>query len=885
MSWWRRLLKRGEMERHLDAELRFHFDGLVADNIRAGMSEPQARRSARLEFGGVEQVKEECRDARGTRWVEETVQDLRFAVRSLRKSPIFATTAILILALGIGGNTAMFTVIRAVLLKPLGYADPDGLFRVSIDDPIQNNRDIGFSWFHYEAIKDAKSFGGLGTFFIATENMTLSVNGEPEPFKGARISANLLSILGVQPIVGRGFRAEEDVTGGPAVAMISASLWRRRFDGDPNVTSRSMTLNATPCIIAGVLPDGFQFPVRDVDVWVPRPWEFSAIPPAVQPRTNVLIGLARLKPHFTMQQARNELMVLHRQYMSMHPELGDARQGSSMRIAPLKEQLVANVRSMLWILFGAVGFILLIACANLASLLLARSTARFREFAIRVAMGASRGRLIRHLLAESLVLGTIGGCFGLLLAKWLLGVIAHATLVNLPRSTEIRLDPIVLGFSAVLSLVTIVLFGVIPSLQISRSVLADELRKGSAGAGGGASTPVRTLPVNMRSLLVAGQIALSLVLLIGATLLIGSFARLREVDLGFQASNLLTMQIALPPARYDGPKQRAFYDELLHRVEVIPGVRSAMLARTVPMTARYSTDVAVVEQPAVKRGDRASAQLQTITPGYLRTMGIPLRRGRDFTEHDNQSAPGVVIINESFAQRFWPSYPAGQDPVGEHILAGNNPQPMEIVGIAADVHQRLDADVWPELDFPLAQTSLQTAALAVRADSDPKSLVNAIRKEVLSIDRDQTVSGIKTMDELVEGTLGQRRLTMVLLGSFAGLALVLAVCGIYGVTAYSVARRTPEFGIRSALGATQRDILRLVLRQGLAIVLVGSAIGIGAALALTRVMKSLLYHVSATDPLIFAGVSVLFGLVALLACYLPARRATRINPLEALRWE
>ncbi len=474
---------------------------------------------------------------------------------------------------------------------------------------------------------------------------------------------------------------------------------------------------------------------------------------------------------------------------------------------------------------------------------------------------------------------------GLLLAKWGLGAITNAAFVNLPRSTEIRLDAVVLAFSAVLSIVTVILFGVIPSLQISRSVLADQLRKSGAGAGGVAFARARALPVNVRGLLVVGQIALSLVLLIGATLLIGSFARLREVDLGFQVSKLLTMQIALPPARYDGPKQRAFYDELLHRVGVIPGVRSAILARTVPMTARYSTDVAVVEQPAVKRGDRASAQLQTITPGYLRTMGIPLRRGRDFTEHDNQSAPGVVMINEAFARRFWPSYPAGENPVGQHILAGNNQQPMDIVGIAADVHQRLDASVWPELDFPLAQSSLQTAALAVRAEGDPKSLVSAIRKQILSIDRDQTVSGIKTMDELVEATLGQRRLTIDLLGSFASLALVLAVCGIYGITAYSVARRTPELGIRSALGATQRDILRLVLVQGLAIVVAGSAIGIGAALALTRVMKNLLYQVSATDPLIFTLVPLLFGLVALLACYLPARRATRINPLEALRWE
>ncbi len=885
MNWWRRLVHRGEMERHLDAELRFHFDGLVADNLRAGMSEPEARRSARLQFGGVEQMKEECRDARGTRWAEETFRDIGFAVRSLRKSPIFAVTAILILALGIGGNTAMFTLIRTVLLKPLEYADPDGLVRVSIDDQAQDLQDVGFSWFQYEAIKNAKSFSGLGTFFIATENMTLSAGGEPEALKGARISANLLATLGVQPILGRGFRAEEDVTGGPAVAMISASLWRRRFGGDPNVTGRPMTLNATPCNIAGVLPDGFQFPVPGIDVWVPRPWEFSAIPPALQPRTTVLVGVARLKPHVSAQQARNELTVLHRQYMTAHPELGDARPTSSVRIAPLKEQLVANVRPMLWILLGAVGFILLIACANLAGLLLARATVRSREFAIRAAMGASRSRLIRHLLAESLVLGAIGGGLGLLLAKWGLDAITRATFVNLPRSTEIRLDTVVLGFSTVLSLVTILLFGVIPSLQISRSVLADELRKSGAGAAGGASAPERALPVNVRSLLAAGQIALSLVLLIGATLLIGSFARLREVDLGLQPSHLLTMQIALPPARYDGPKQRAFFVELLHRVEVIPGVRSAMLARTVPMTARYSTDVAVVEQPAAKRGDRPSAQFQTITPGYLRTMGIPLRRGRDFTEHDNQNAPPVVIINESFARHFWPIYPAGQDPIGQHILFGAGNDPREIIGIAADIRQRLDANLWPEVDLPLAQAPLQAAALAIRTESDPKGLLSAIRKQVLSLDRDQTVSGVKTMDELIESTLGQRRLTMILLGSFAGLALVLAVCGIYGITAYSVARRTPEFGIRSALGATQRDILRLVLRQGLAIVLAGSAIGIGAALALTRVMKSLLYQVSATDPIIFTAVPALFGLVALLACYIPARRATRINPLEALRWE
>ena len=826
-------------------------------------------------------------------YLETTWHDLLYAVRTMRRNPAFVMTAVLTLALGIGGNTAMFTVIRTVLLKPLAYRDPDRLVRVSADYPRLNAQDTTISLRRFLDMRAAaRSFSGFGAFLLSPENLTLSGSGEPEALKGARVSANFLEILGVQPLLGRSFLAEEDTRGGPPVAMISAELWKRRFGGDPQIAGKPATLNATPHTIIGVLPAGFAFPFPGADVWAPRPSEWSWLPPRNWDGITVLIGFARLKPDVGLEQARAEMNVLNQQYAATHPAEANAK----VRVAWLKDHLVANVGPMLWMLFGAVGFVLLIACANVASLLLARATSRSREFALRAALGAARGRLIRQLLAESLLLAAFGGALGVLLAQWGVSAITREIAGNwtdysgrqlLPRAGEIRLDGLVLGFTVALSIATGILFGLFPSLRASRPDLADVLRESGADAGRGSSGRGGLLGVSARGLLVVGQVAMSIVLVIGAALLIESFARLRSVDPGFQPANLLTMKIALPPARYDTEQKKAkFFEELVQRVEAARGVREATVVMSLPTTAVLQTNVKIEGQPPVDPREQPSVQLQSITPGYFHTLGIPLRHGREFAARDNaRGAPPVVIINESFARRFWPDYPRGRNPVGQHMGEGADKlDSAEIVGIVADVHERgLISNARPEFYVPCAVHPPQTAYLAARTEGDPRRFVNAIRRQAPTIDPDQSVSDIRTMDEVIEASVGQRRLTMLLLALFAAVALLLAVVGIYGVIAYSVAQRTRELGIRRALGAEQRDILRLVLSQGLGLALAGVALGIGGAFALTRVMQGLLFHVSATNPTTYVGVAALFVNVALAASYVPARRAARVDPAAALR--
>jgi putative ABC transport system permease protein len=817
------------------------------------------------------------------KWIgiwELTLQNLRYGVRTMSRNSGFTLTAVLTLALGIGGNTAIFTVIRGVLLKPLPYRDPDQLVRLSTDDARLNVKDVGFNQIHYDELKSAaQSFSGIGAFFIAREDMTLSGTGEPESIKVARVSASFLRVLGIEPIMGRSFLTEEDAPGGLAVAMISAELWQRHFGADPLIVGKTVTLNSAPSTIVGVLPGGFAFPMAGVDAWVTKPSEYSGVPPQTWRSNGYLVGLARLKPGVTLEQARAEMGVLSRQYGFAHPN--ESR--STMRIALLRDQLVANVRPMLWMLFGAVGFVLLIACANVVNLLLARATSRSREFAVRAALGAPRGRLIGQLLTESLLLACCGGTIGIALAHWCLVLLLRTDALNLPRAGETRLDPLVLGFTVGLSIAAGVLFGLFPSLNASRPDVADALR--ASGEASGSRTQKGTRVISVRGLLVVVQIALSVVLLIGASLLLESFGRLTGVDPGFRPANLLTMQIALPMSRYDWRKQRAFFEELVERVQSVPGVSGVTVTRTLPMTARIATPVAVAELPAVDLKDRPPAQMQTITPGYFQTLGIALRRGRAFNDTDKPDSGGTpLIINESLARLFWPAYPRGQDPVGQHILIGNGKSGCEIVGVVADVHERgLDASAMPELYLPLADNPVQTAALVVRTKGDPHRFVNSVRAQVLAIDRDQAVSNVKTMDEMIESSVGQRRLTLVLLGSFAGTAFLLAIIGIYGVVSYSVAQRTKEMGIRRALGAQRGDILRLILGQGLGLALGGVAIGVAGAFALTRVMTTLLFHVDATDPATFVSIPLVFVAVALVASYIPARRATRIEPLIALR--
>src|SRR5579863_2735141 len=804
----------------------------------------------------------------GMAHLESVGQDLLYALRTMRKNRVFTATAVLTLALGIGGNTAMFTVIRSVLLKPLAYPDPDRVVQIS----------GGATSVRFEQIRaEARSYADVGAYRGGLQNITLSGGAEPEVLKGASVSANFLSILEVEPLLGRSFRPEEDSAAGPRVAMISAELWRRRFDGDQGILGKTATLAATPYTIVGVLPTGFQFPFPDADVWIARPTE------SINTLSPVLAVFGRLNPGVDLKQATAELAVLNQHYRTAHPGMLDGKPNTVEQVTPLRDRLVASVRFLLWMLFGAVAFVLLIACANVASLLLARAASRSREFAVRAAIGASRGRLIRQLLAESVVLAVAGGALGVLLARWSLIGIAHMSALDLPRAGEIQLDGLVLGFAVLLSIGTGVLFGLVPSLGASRPDLAAVLRASGEAAGSTGKKRV-ALGISARGALVIGQVALSMVLLIGAALLMQSLARLYGVSPGFNPSHLLALRISLPPSRYDtGQKQAAFFDELARRVQVLPGVRSAAATWTLPFMGFARTPVQLANQPPQPLNQRPLALIQDVTPAYFRTLEIPLKRGREFSERDDAGAPPAAIITESLARVLWPAYPNGLDPVGQRILVGSKADPVEIVGVVADIHQALEVDPWPGVFRPFDQNPFAASSFAVRTAGDPLQFVHAVSDQVRAIDPDQPASEFKTMEDLMEAEGGQRRVILTLLGCFAGAALLLAVIGIYGVIAYSVAQRTQEVGIRRALGARHEDILRLVIGQGVALTLAGVALGIGGALALTRVMASLLFQTSTTDPAAFAGIAILFVIVALVASYIPARRATRIDPMSALR--
>ncbi len=802
-------------------------------------------------------------------------RDAVYALRTMRKNPGFAATAVLTMGVAIGGNTAIFTVIRAVLLKPLPYPDPDRLVDVS-----GGATPARFS----EMRAGAQSFTELGAY-TSGENLTLSGGREPVVLKGARVSANFLRILRVQPMRGRAFRAQEDAPGGTPVAMISAELWEQRFGGDPQILGKTASLSETPYTIIGVLRPRFQFPSPGLDVWLTAPAEWSVMPNKSRALSPFLTVFGRLRPGVDFERANAELKVLRRQYAMAHPTMLDAKPKTPVEVKAMKDELVADVRFKLWMLLGAVGFVLLIACANVASLLLARATSRSREMALRSALGAARMRLIGQLLGESTVLSLCGGALGVLLAAWTVRAIPRMTSFELPRAGEIHLDGIVFGFAAALSIGAGVLFGLAPSVGASRPDLIRALRATGAAASQGVRRSI--LPgLNVRGLLLVAEVALSIVLLIGAALLIESVSRLRGVAIGFNPANLLTANLSLAPSRYDTDQKRAlFVEELVRRLGLSPGIRSAAAAMFLPMMSYAGTPVQDAAKPLLRLNERPIATISVVTPGYFRTLEIPLRRGRDFTERDAGHAQRVAIVDEALARRFWPSYPRGQDPIGQHLwIGGVNTTPAEIVGIAADVHQNLENSAWPETVYvSLAENPQPFAMLAVRTLGSPLGFASAVREQVRRLDKDQTISAARTMDDLVDEQVGERRLLVLLLGSFALMALLLVLIGIYGVIAYSVAQRTQEIGVRRALGAQQHDILLLVVGESFILALAGVAIGMAGALGLTRLIQTLLFHVSATDPATFVSVAVLFLLVALVASYLPARRASRIDPLGALR--
>ena len=800
-----------------------------------------------------------------------------YAFRMMRKSPGFTAVAVLTLALGIGANTAIFSAVNALLLRPLPLLHPDGLVAMSASDPQRGiPRGGGFSLASYETLRDrGRSFAGIAAW--CGDSFTLTGAGDPEQLAAARVSPNFFEVLDAPPFLGRGFRSAEGEAGGRPVAVISAGLWQSRFASDPAILGKTLSLNQEVYTVIGVMPPGFPFPFTGADVWVTRLMKYPVFQPEqIRSGAGYLTAIARLKPGVPIERAEAETEVLNRQYRREHPSAPDADPNRRLAIEPLHETLTAGIRQTLWVLAAAVGLVLLIACANVASLMLARATGRAKEIALRTALGASRGAIIRQLLAESVLLSVAGAVMGGFMAWWGVDALVRAdTAGNLPGFQPIRIDLTALAFTLAVSLLTAIAFGLAPALQVSRPDLNAVLRDGGWGTTGGARRH------RARSLLVAGQAALSVVLLIGAGLLVESFRQLQSVSPGFDPSHGLTMSVAMSPAKYpDAGRRTRFLHDVLDRLGRTPGVKSASASLGLPLVTRVMSPVLAEGQSVVPPAQRPLAQWNSVTPEYFQTLGIPLLRGRDFTWADDEESPLVLIVSESLARRFWPN----QNPLGKHVTFTRLQTPFEIVGVAADVKTRGLAagsdmviySVYPQWTWPAMAVTIRTAG-------NPAPFANAARAQVFAVDRDQPVTGVQTLEDLVANSLSQQRQTMYLIAGFALLALVLAAVGLYGVMAYSVAQRTAEFGIRQAIGAQPADILRMVLGQGLRLGALGVAVGVGAAAALTRLISGMLFHTSATDPLTFAGIAVLFLAVVLAASGIPAWRATRADPLDALR--
>jgi predicted permease len=805
------------------------------------------------------------------------LQDLRFGARMLRKNPGFAIAAIFTLALGIGGNTAIFTITSSVLLKALPYYSPQQL--ISLDAQTKDGQSHCCSLNRFDSVHDrSQSFSGV----VAAANDTFNLTGRGEPLQApsASVSADFFQVLGVTPQVGRFFLPEEGQPAGKPVIVISDTLWHSRFGGDPNILSQTVALDGTPYNIIGVLPAGIQFPfLAPADVWTPRYFEHSLFTTQrLRQGVGYLTIIGRLRQGVSREQAVAEMNVLHQQYHQENPTAPDADPGLSMVVTDLQDSVVSDIRGKLLMLSGAVGVVLLIACANVASLLLSRALSRRKEMAVRAALGAQRGALIRQLLTESVLLALAGGVLGLGLSWAATRYFATLGNNNLPQGMPIAMDTRVLLFMVAISVLTGILFGIFPALQLSRTNVNETLRDEGRGSTGGHRR------VQLRGLLVMGQVALSLVLLIGAGLLVRSFSRLLRVDPGFDPQNVLTMNVSLPTVKYaDAQKQVAFFDELTRRVSALPGVRSAAISAALPLVPKRITPVLPEGQPEVPLAERPFIIIEAISPAWFKTMRVPLQAGREFTDADKAGSPNVVIVNQALARRYWPN----QNPIGKHIVMGRQPA-SEVIGVAVDVKNRsLALEPQVQLYFPFSQLPWGNMNLLVRTATDPHAMVSAVRAQIAAIDSDQPVTSIQTVDELMDGSRAQPRFILMLLGVFSAAALVLAIIGIYGVLAYSVAQRRQELGIRLALGAEKSDILRLVVGYGLTLAGAGIVIGLVFALALSWVMASVLsgvlYKISTRDLTTFAIAPLVFLLISLLASYLPARRATQVDPNEALR--
>jgi putative ABC transport system permease protein len=811
--------------------------------------------------------------------VETLWQDLRYGLRQLRRRPGFTAVAVLTLAVGIGANTAIFSVVDGVLLAPLPYEDPGRLVYVW---SAEKARGINQSTVSIPDLRDWREqnrvFDGMAGWWIGGYN--LSGGDQPRQVEGWRVSPNFFAVLGASPALGRTFAPDGEQVEKDRVVILSHSLWTSAFANNPNILGRTIEVDGEPHTVIGVMPAEFSSPFPSVQLWMPWPARTES---TASRGARFLRVIARLKPGATIERAEAEMDAIASRLAQSYKE--DA--GVAAYLVPARDQIAGSVRPVLLVLLGAVGFVLLIGCANLANLLLARSAARDKEFAIRAALGARRSDLVRQVLTESLLLALLGGAAGILMAVWGMGYLRTVVESQIPRAQDIGLDARVLWFTAALSLFTGLAFGLLPALGSFRARLGESLKEGGRGWVAGVEGR------RVRDLLVIGEVALALVLLMGAGLLVNSFERLRAVDPGFNPDKVLTCQISLPSSNYKNPQIVTFFQQLLTRVRALPGVKAAGATMTLPLRnsgGGFWSGLNVEGRLAAARESIPIVSFIQVTPGYFRALSIPVLEGRAFTEADNSDqSPKVAIINATLARRFF----AGVDPIGQRITMGEDASKgpwLTVVGVVGDAAlESLSDPRFPQVFSPHAQGVEGGPSggmdLVVRTSADPLSVAAEVRGEVHALDKDQSVADVQTLGQVVSTSLAQPRLNTLLLGSFAALALLLAALGIYGVISYSVALRTREIGVRMALGAERADVLKLVVRHGMMLALAGGAIGLVGALLLTRLMSSLLYGIQPTDPPTFLAVLAMLAGVSLVASYIPARRATKVDPMVALRYE
>jgi putative ABC transport system permease protein len=868
------LFQRAQVNAEMEDELRSHIQHRADDLERSGLPRTEAERRARIELGGIEQVKERVGEQLIGNWLHSVVSDCGYGLRQFRKNPSFITVAVLTLAMAIGANTAVFSVVNAVLLRPLPYPDSGRLVQIWSTNPNSNRWGM---WTAYPRFEDWHRENTVFEQMVTERTWVISIKGSdhPESLSGVITSSQLLQLLRVQPMLGRGFLPEEDQPGHDHVIILSYGLWQRRFGTDRNIIGRTVDVDEQHYTVIGVMAPDFRFPPdlplsRQVDAWLPP----GADPSRSDRGSNNYYTFARLKPGVTVAQAQTEMDAINHGLAEKYA----ADRGLGVKVVGWQRQVGSEVRPALLILLGAISLVLLIACANVANLLLARGAMRQQEAALRQALGAGRIRLIRQFLTESVLLAIFGGVSGLLLGYEALDLFIRLA-PDIPRLNETTIDLRVLIFSAVLTLGTGLIFGIAPALQGYKADVQDSLKES------GSRSTIGSTRARARSVLVVAEIGLALVLLAGAGLLVRSFVQLQQVDPGFNPKNLLTAFVMLPPSKYPEPQRQAgFFHEVMDRIAPLPGVECAGAADSAPMLTNDTGTVSIEGHP--ERSDEVEIQAERpkITPDYFCAMGIRLLRGRTFTWADNEGSLPVAMINESAARQYWPN----EDAMGKRVKLEDGSAPVwrQVVGIVADVRQDSLVEAGrPEVYAPLLQVPVPYMVLTVRTRAEPAALTGAVRNAVMAVDKDQPLFQIKTMEQVVEDSVAGRRFQMSLLTIFAAIALGLAAIGIYGLMSYTVSQRTHEIGIRMALGAKRGDVLHLVVRHGMMLAIVGVVLGTGGAFLLTRLLSGMLYGVGVNDPTTLLSVATLLTGVAALASYIPARRATRVDPMVALRYE